>query len=52
MLIENPDARYTDLGPDWYQRRVDPERQTRLLTRQLERLGHVVTLTRATATAA
>ncbi|MGO9977440.1 MAG: transposase, partial [Solirubrobacteraceae bacterium] len=40
---------YRDLGGDYYQRR-DPERQTRRLIAQLERLGHTVTL-QATATA-
>jgi hypothetical protein len=34
---------YTDLGGDYYQRR-DPERQTRRLVAQLQRLGHTVTL--------
>ncbi len=34
---------YNDLGGDYYQRR-DPERQTRRLVAQLERLGHTVTL--------
>ena len=34
---------YRDLGGDYYQRR-DPERQTRRLVAQLERLGHKVTL--------
>ena len=34
---------YTDLGGDYYARR-DPERQTRRLVAQLERLGHTVTL--------
>lgn len=34
---------YTDLGGDYYARR-DPERQTRRLVAQLERLGHSVTL--------
>jgi transposase len=34
---------YTDLGGDYYQRR-DPERQTKRLVAQLERLGHRVTL--------
>jgi transposase len=36
---------YTDLGGDFYARR-DPERQTRRLVAQLERLGHTVTLTK------
>ena len=37
---------YTDLGGDYYSRR-DPERQTRRLVAQLERLGHTVTLREA-----
>src|SRR3954453_5017492 len=39
---------YRDLGGDYYQRR-DPERQTRRLIHQLERLGHRVTLEPAPA---
>ena len=34
---------YRDLGGDYFQRR-DPERQTQRLVRQLEALGHTVTL--------
>jgi transposase len=34
---------YNDLGGDYFQRR-DPERATRRLLRQLEALGHQVTL--------
>ncbi len=34
---------YTDLGPDYYRRR-DPERITKRLIAQLQRLGHNVTL--------
>jgi transposase len=41
---------YTDLGGDYYARR-DPERQTRRLVAQLERLGHTVTLTEGAAAA-
>jgi hypothetical protein len=37
---------YTDLGGDYYARR-DPQRQTRRLIAQLERLGHTVTLREA-----
>ena len=37
---------YRDLGGDYYTRR-DPERQTKRLLAQLERLGHHVTLTEA-----
>jgi transposase len=39
---------YRDLGADYYTRR-DPERQTRRLLAQLERLGHHVTLQEAAA---
>ena len=38
---------YNDPGPDYYTRR-DPERTTRRLIAQLERLGHTVTLQPAT----
>jgi hypothetical protein len=34
---------YTDLGGDYFTQR-DPERQTKRLVKQLERLGHSVTL--------
>jgi hypothetical protein len=37
---------YHDLGGDYLARR-DPDRQTRRLISQLERLGHTVTLTKA-----
>jgi transposase len=40
---------YRDLGGDYYTTR-DPERQTRRLVKQLERLGHHVTLQEAAAT--
>ncbi|MFF1768320.1 hypothetical protein [Streptomyces sp. NPDC058249] len=36
---------YIDLGSDYYQRLLDPERRTRDLVRQLKALGHDVTLT-------
>ena len=39
---------YRDLGGDFYQRR-DPQRATRRLVAQLERLGHTVTLQQAVA---
>jgi transposase len=38
---------YTDLGGDYFTRRVDPERRTRRLVEQLEALGHTVNLTQA-----
>jgi transposase len=40
---------YNDLGGDYYARR-DPERTTRRLISQLERLGHTITLQPATTT--
>jgi transposase len=39
---------YRDLGGDYFRRR-DPERQTKRLIAQLERLGHTVTLEKAAA---
>lgn len=38
---------YQDLGGDWYQRYDDPQHRTDKLVRQLESLGHKVTLTPA-----
>lgn len=38
------DVSYQDLGGDYFARRSDPERMTRRLVAQLERLGHKVTL--------
>ena len=37
-------ADYTDLGPDWAQRRRSTEHRTRRLVHQLAQLGHTVTL--------
>ena len=41
---------YRDLGGDYFTNR-DPERQTKRLVKQLERLGHHVTLTEEAAAA-
>ncbi len=46
-LLNNPDTRYNDLGSNYYTTRLNPERKTRDLVRQLETLGHTVTLTTA-----
>lgn len=46
-LLNDPDARYVDLGSDFYTNRLDPDRKTRDLVRQLKALGHDVTLTPA-----
>ena len=43
-LLNDPDARYIDLGSDFYTSRLDPDRKTRDLVRQLQALGHAVTL--------
>ncbi len=43
-LLADPDARYHDLGSDFYDNRTGPERQRRNHVRQLEALGYHVTL--------
>ncbi|MFJ3309641.1 hypothetical protein ACIPSA_42860 [Streptomyces sp. NPDC086549] len=43
-LINDPQARYQELGPDWHHKHLNPQRRTRDLVRQLEHLGHTVTL--------
>ncbi len=43
-LLNDPDARYVDLGSDYYTNRLNPDRKTRDLVRQLQALGHSVTL--------
>jgi transposase len=46
-VLSEPDAVYEDLGADWFSRRDDAAAHTRQLVRQLERLGHHVSLTPA-----
>lgn len=46
-LLADPSARFVDLGADFYERRIDNDRRTRDLVRQLMALGHQVTLTPA-----
>ena len=43
-LLSDPDARFHDLGPGYYNARIDPERRKRNHIRQLEALGYKVTL--------
>jgi transposase len=43
-LLADPTARFHDLGADYYASRIDQSRKTRNLVRQLEALGHKVTL--------
>jgi transposase len=45
-LLSDPDARYADLGPDFYAGRIDPDRRRRDHVRQLEALGYTVILER------
>lgn len=46
-LLDDPNARFVDLGADFYDRRIDKDRRTRDLVRQLKALGHEVTLSPA-----
>jgi len=46
-LLADPSARFTDLGPDWHQRRTDRDRKIRTHLRQLQALGLEVTITPA-----
>jgi len=43
-LLSDPDARFHDLGPDFYDTRIDPERKKLNHIRQLQALGYRVTL--------
>ncbi|NRQ33635.1 IS110 family transposase [Nonomuraea sp. NN258] len=43
-LLSDPDARFIDLGADFYDRRIGPERKKRNHIRQLEALGYRVIL--------
>jgi hypothetical protein len=46
-LLADPAARFTDLGPDWHQRKADRDRKIRAHLRQLQALGLDVTITPA-----
>jgi transposase len=43
-LLDDPTARFVDLGSDFYERRVNKDRRTHDLVRQLMALGHEVIL--------
>ena len=43
-LLSDPDATYQDLGPDYYEQRMNLRRQARNHVRGLERLGYQVTI--------
>ena len=44
-LLNDPAARYRDLGPDWHARHTDRSRKARNAQRQLEALGYDVIIT-------
>ncbi|MDI3196119.1 IS110 family transposase [Pseudarthrobacter sp. AL07] len=46
-LLQDPDARFHDLGADHFSRRTNPDTSKRNHVRQLEALGYTVTLTPA-----
>ena len=46
-LLADPCTRYQDLGADYFDKRIDINRRTANLVRQLHALGHQVTLTPA-----
>jgi transposase len=43
-LLSDPEARFHDLGPGYHATRIDPERRKRTHLRELEALGHTVTI--------
>lgn len=43
-LLSDPQARYSDLGSDFFDQRISPERRKRAHVHQLEALGNKVTL--------
>jgi transposase len=43
-LLADPEARFQDLGSDFYDKRIDPERRKRAHVHQLEALGFKVTI--------
>lgn len=51
-LLSDPEATFHDLGPDFYNQRVNPERRARHHIHQLQALGYEVTATRPLPTAA
>jgi transposase len=46
-LLADRQARYADLGPAWYQSKIDKNRKARNHIHQLEALGYTVTITQA-----
>jgi transposase len=48
-LLSNPEARFTDLGPDWHQHKAGRDRKIQAHLKQLQALGLDVTITPAAA---
>jgi hypothetical protein len=46
-LLKDPAARFTDLGPGYYQARTDIDRKLRNHIRQIQALGSDISLTKA-----
>ena len=46
-VLADPAARFTDLGPGYYQARTDTDRKLRNHIRQIQALGFTVALTKA-----
>jgi transposase len=46
-LLADPAARFTDLGPGYYQARLDTDRKLKNHIRQIQALGFAVTITKA-----
>ena len=46
-LLTDPAARFTDLGPGYYQARLDTDRKLKNHIRQIQALGFAVTITKA-----
>jgi hypothetical protein len=43
-LLSDPETRFVDLGPGYYDSRINPERKKHNHIRELEALGYKVTL--------
>jgi transposase len=48
-LLASPEARFTDLGPDWHARKGDRDRKIRAHLRELQALGLNIEISDATA---
>ena len=46
-LLTEAEARYADIGPGYYETKINKNRRARSHIRQLEALGYTVTITQA-----